>query len=59
MCGFYLGAFETENEEDDALERLVPDPNVSDLIFHPRHHQLLANLPDIELTPEKIVELAF
>ncbi|MCP3990321.1 MAG: hypothetical protein GY724_14685 [Actinomycetia bacterium] len=51
----------SEGERDEAmreLERLVPDPGVSDLILWPANHPLSAEVEDHNLTPELIVELA-
>jgi hypothetical protein len=50
-----------ENDADAALDelaKLVPDPNISDLIFWPSQHPLSAGLDKGDLTPELIVELA-
>jgi hypothetical protein len=41
------------------LKALVPDPNVSSLIFWPSQHDLSKGLQELELTPETIVELAY
>ena len=41
------------------LESIVPDPRVSNLIYWPSRHPLSQGLNDAELTPEKIVELAY
>ncbi len=52
----------SESELDAAmteLESLVPDPNVSAIIFWPSHHELSRHLEAAELTPQKIVELAY
>ena len=43
----------------DELERLVPDPRVSDLIYWPDSHPLSRGLAPEELTPATIVELAY
>lgn len=42
----------------EELESLVPDPNVSDLIFWPQHHGASRGLTQDELTAERIVEVA-
>lgn len=42
----------------EELESLVPDPNVSDLIFWPRHHEASRALTEDELTADRIVEVA-
>ncbi len=52
----------TERQLDAAmaeLESIVPDPNVSDLIYWPGHHERSRGLRESELTPDKIVELAY
>ncbi len=41
------------------LERLVPDPQVSDLVFWPAQHALGGELIQAGVTAENIVELAF
>ena len=56
------GAGESEAEADrlvDEFESLVPDPNASDLIFWPERHPLVKHLTDQQLTPERIVDLAY
>ncbi|MFN6119518.1 MAG: bacteriocin immunity protein [Actinomycetes bacterium] len=55
------GDYATVEEADSFLVEftsLVPDPQASDLIFHPDVHPLGRGLSDDELTPERIVELA-
>ena len=42
----------------EELESLVPDPNVSDLIFWPRHHEASRALTEDELTADRIVAVA-
>jgi predicted nucleotidyltransferase component of viral defense system len=52
----------SERQLDSAmaeLKSLVPDPNVSDLIYWPSQHDLSKGLQELELTPEVIVELAY
>lgn len=50
-----------DSEVDAALAELrtlVPDPQVSDLIFWPQKHSASRGLTSEELTAERIVELA-
>jgi hypothetical protein len=57
----YAGDYTTDEEVDSLVaefESLVPDPQASDLIFWPDAHPLSRGLPDDELTPELVVELA-
>jgi hypothetical protein len=56
------GAGETEEEADELIkefESLVPDPNASALIFWPEAHALSRELTPEQLTPERIVDLAY
>jgi hypothetical protein len=56
------GATDTEAEADAVLaefESLVPDPNAANLIFWPSQHPLSRDIASEDLTPDRIVELAF
>jgi hypothetical protein len=56
------GAGDTEGEADeliDEFESLVPDPDASALIFWPHRHALSKDLEPEELTPERVVDLAY
>jgi hypothetical protein len=53
--------FGSEEEADQALrevERMLPDPRVSDLIYCPGQHPLSAEAAEDDLTAERIVDLA-
>ena len=55
------GGFGTEELDSEAmheLAHLLPDPNFRDIIYWPKFHRLAAAVPEVELTPEKVVELA-
>ena len=59
--GLMSGGFASEAEDARAmseLERLVPDPHVSAIIFWPGTHHLARDYDEDELTPELVVELA-
>lgn len=61
LCAIFAGIDAGQEVEGlvDRFVRLTPDPQASNLIFWPQHHPLSAQLDPVELTPERIVELAF
>ena len=51
----------SEAEADDVLaelKMLVPDPQVSNLIFWPQHDPRTRDVTEGDLTPDRIVDIA-